>query len=365
MAMAGKWDVAVVGGGIFGLASAWACARRGLRVALFDKGRVGGMASGGIVGAMAPHVPEQWNPKKQFQFEALCVADTFWAEVDAASGKSSGFGRVGRLVPVTDERGLGLALSRVRGAADLWGGRFDWTHLPQGHDLIAPDAAPFGVVHDTLSGRIYPAQACASLHAALRAAGVEVFENHAVNEITPGEFSGPWGTAKADKIILASGVDGFSMIENWTGRRAGSGVKGQAALLGCELKTAPQVYADGIYIVPHANGTVAIGSTSENSFDDPTGTDAQLDDILARARAICPALGNAPVLQRWAGVRPKARRRDPMLGPVPGKDGVLAAMGAFKIGFGIAHKVGEVLADYAVGRDVDLPDSFTVGHHIT
>lgn len=365
MAMAGKWDVAVVGGGIFGLASAWCCARRGLRVALFDKGRVGGAASGGIVGAMAPHVPEQWNPKKQFQFEALSSADAFWSEVDAASGLSSGFGRIGRLVPVTDERGLALAQSRVQGAEELWGGRFDWQHLPCGHDLIARDAAPFGVVHDTLSARIYPAQACASLHAALLRAGVSVFEHHPVEAISTGELSGSWGSAQADRIIIASGVEGFAMIEGWTGRRAGSGVKGQAALLECDLGNTPQVYADGIYIVPHANGTVAIGSTSENKYDDPATTDQQLDAILERARATCPTLAAAPVMQRWAGLRPKARKRDPMLGPVPGQEGVFAAMGAFKIGFGIAHKVGGVLADYATGAPVDLPDSFTVGHHIS
>jgi glycine oxidase len=364
MAMTGSWDVAVVGGGIFGLASAYACARRGLRVALLERGRVASGASGGIVGAMAPHVPEQWNPKKQFQFEALCAADGFWAEVDAASGLSSGFGRVGRLVPVVDERGLELALSRVQGAAELWGGRFGWTHLPQGHALIAPQAAPFGVVHDTLSGRIYPALACASLRVALEAAGGTVLEGHAVDDISTGRVSGPWGAATAQTVILASGVDGFALIERWTGRRAGSAVKGQAALLACDLNAAPQIYADGIYIVPHANGTVAVGSTSESSFTDATGTDAQLDDIVARARAICPALRDAQVLQRWAGLRPKARRRDPMLGPVPGAEGVYAAMGAFKIGFGIAHKVGDVLADYATGTPVELPESFTVAHHL-
>lgn len=364
MAMAGTWDVAVVGGGIFGLASAYACARRGIRVALFEKDRAGGLASGGVVGAMAPHVPEQWNPKKQFQFEALCSAERFWPEVDAASGRGSGFGRIGRLVPVTDERGLQLALSRVQGAAELWGGRFGWNHLAEGHGLIAEEAAAFGVVHDTLSARIYPALACASLHGALRATGADVFEGHAVTEIRSGRLSGNWGQARAETIILASGVAGFEVIEGWTGRRAGSGVKGQAALLGCDLGSAPQVYADGLYIVPHANGTVAVGSTSENRYDDPSATDALLDDVLARARAICPALRDAPVLQRWAGVRPKARKRDPMLGPVPGQPGVFAAMGAFKIGFGIAHKVGEVLADFASGAAPDLPVSFTVGHHI-
>ena len=364
MAMVAEWDVAVIGGGIFGLASAHACARRGLRVAVFEKGRVGGAASGGIVGAMAPHVPEQWNPKKQFQLEALSRADTFWTAVDAASGLSSGFGRIGRLVPVTDEGGLELAVSRRQGAAALWGDRFDWWHLPDGHALIAPAAAPFGVVRDTLSARIHPARACASLHAALIANGVAVFEGHAVDSIAPGRIAGPWGLAKAQNIIVASGVEGLAVIAEWTGRRAGSGVKGQAALLNRDLGDAPQIYADGVYIVPHAGGTVAVGSTSENNFDDPTGTDKQLDEILARASAICPAIDGADVIRRWAGVRPKARKRDPMLGPVPGQAGIFTALGGFKIGFGIAHKVGDVLAACVCGDDVELPDSFTVGHHI-
>ena len=43
-------------------------------------GRVCGLA-GGLVGALSPHVPEQWNTKKQFQLESLLMAEAFWAGV--------------------------------------------------------------------------------------------------------------------------------------------------------------------------------------------------------------------------------------------------------------------------------------------
>ena len=69
-----------MGGGIFGLSVAFACARRGAAVTLIERHRIGAGASGGIVGALAPHVPENWNPKKQVQFDSLVMAEAFGRE---------------------------------------------------------------------------------------------------------------------------------------------------------------------------------------------------------------------------------------------------------------------------------------------
>ena len=52
-------DVTVRGAGVFGLSVAWACLRLGATVRVIDPNGVGSGASGGIVGALAPHVPEQ------------------------------------------------------------------------------------------------------------------------------------------------------------------------------------------------------------------------------------------------------------------------------------------------------------------
>ena len=67
------------GAGIFGLSVAWACLKRGARVRVVDPGGPGTGSSGGLVGALAPHVPENWNPKKAFQLDSLLMADGFWA----------------------------------------------------------------------------------------------------------------------------------------------------------------------------------------------------------------------------------------------------------------------------------------------
>jgi glycine oxidase len=60
----------------------------------------------------------------------------------------------------------------------------------------------------------------------------------------------------------------------------GAGVKGQAAVLQCDLSGMPQVYADGLHIVPHADGTVAVGSTSERIGTTPRHR-PQLDEVIA------------------------------------------------------------------------------------
>jgi glycine/D-amino acid oxidase-like deaminating enzyme len=358
-----EWDVIVIGGGIWGLSCAYACAKRGQSVAVFEAGTMGQGASGGVVGAMSPHVPEGWNAMKQFQFEALVTAQDFWTQVDAASGLSSGYGRIGRVMPITSERERVLCEERAENAKTLWQGRYQWNVL-ETHPLLPTGVTPFGVSHDTLSARMYPARAVASLAQACKLSGVEIFEGRSVTAIESGVVFGKWGESSANAIILAGGTEGFALLDAHMGCVTGTGVKGQAALLECDLGDAPQLYADGIYVIPHTGGVTAVGSTVEKVWDAPDNVDEKLETVIAKARSIFPALGDAPVLHRWAGVRPKARRRYPMLGPVPTMTGVFCAMGAYTIGFGIAHSVGEVLADFAGGGTYDLPKNFTVNWHM-
>ncbi|MDB4558636.1 FAD-binding oxidoreductase [Amylibacter sp.] len=354
--------VIVVGAGIWGLACAYACARRGDKVAVYDAGCVGNGASGGIVGALGPYVPDEWTHKKQYQFEALDTAAAFWETVDDLSGLTSGYGRIGRLQPLMTPKAVALAKARAISAQELWQGRFEW-RVENRPDTMTERAAPLGVAHDTLSARINPAKATASLGVACQALGVTLFENHPVSSLTDNTISGHWGTASADAVIVATGVAGFDMIAPYTPLHPGSGVKGQAAILSADMTGHPQIYADGVYIIPHEQGAVAVGSTSEKTWAND-GIDEQLDTVIAKARAICPVLEKAEVQQRWSGIRPKARRRDPMLGAVPNIKGVYSALGAFKIGFGLSHKIGETVASQIRGEPVDIPDCFTLDWHM-
>lgn len=333
------------GAGIFGLSVAYACARRGARVRVVDPRGPGGGASGGIVGALAPHTPENWNSKKAFQLDSLLMAEAFWADVATRSGLDPGYGRHGRLQPVADARALDLAQERSAGAARLWQGRADWRVVRRGAaGAFAPQTPTGWLIEDTLSARLHPRRACAALAGAIAALGGDI--------LTEAETEGA--------EVLATGWEGLAALGEAFERTVGAGVKGQALLLDYAGPDAPQLFADGLHIIPHSDGTTAVGSTSERDFDDPTATDSQIDALHARAVAVCPALAGAPLLERWAGVRPRARSRAPMLGAHPGRPGVFIANGGFKIGFGMAPKVGEVMADLVLeGRD-EIPDGFRV-----
>ncbi|MEI4484826.1 FAD-binding oxidoreductase [Frigidibacter sp. MR17.14] len=353
MARRPEIDVTVRGAGAFGLACAFACQRRGARVQVIDPFGPGAGASGGTVGALAPHVPENWNPKKAFQLDSLLMAEAFWAEVAATGGSDPGYARTGRIQPVADPAAEPLAEARGAGAAALWQGRAAWQLRDAAETGLPPEwlGAAGRVIHDTLSARIAPRRAVAALVAAIRAGGGGI--------AAEGEDRGT--------VLHASGAAGLAELSQVLGQPVGQGIKGQSAVLrpALDVTALPQLFVAGLHIVPHADGSVAIGSTTERAFDDPAATDAQLEALIEKARAACPALRDAPVTDRWAGLRPRARSRAPMLGAWPGRPGHLIANGGFKIGFGMAPKVAEVMADLILeGRDA-IPEGFRVEDSLT
>ncbi|WP_284154731.1 NAD(P)/FAD-dependent oxidoreductase [Algicella marina] len=360
-----KSDVIIVGAGIFGLSVAFALLQRGMAVVVLEARQIGAGASGGIVGALSPHAPERWNEKKEFQLKSLFFQQNFWREVQQASNMETTYARTGRLLPLPTLAARELAIERSRGAAEHWQGRADWQLVDTADGWLASEIMSCGCVRETLSARLFPSEAIESLAAAVRALGGEIVEETAVETIENGRVYSSSADFQASSIVVAAGVAGFDLLKPLVGSAPGSGVKGQAALLAAPATgREPLLFYDGVYIVPHGDNRVAVGSTSENRFDDAGNTDERLDSVIDTAQSLCPKLRAAKVLTRWAGVRPKARKRDPMLGPVPGHSHVFVALGGFKIGFGIAPFAGKILADMIAGRSCDLPRSFGVESHM-
>ncbi|MEL6599170.1 MAG: FAD-dependent oxidoreductase [Pseudomonadota bacterium] len=359
-------EIIVVGAGIMGLWCAWAALDRGLRVRVLDRMVPGAGASGGVIGALSPHTPDRWNPKKQFQLEALLALGPALEEVAAVSGLPTGYGRVGRLQPIRDPHGAALADERVSGAAAFWGDAARLERVPA--DLAPrwadPDAAPQGWLHDTLSARLDPLATCRSLAAGIAARGGAIAVAD-VRAVGPCWVEVDGARQGADAVVVANGVGAFDLLAPHLGESAGRGEKGQAMLLDAELPAdTPILYGDGTYVISHATGGVAVGATSERHYDDPTGTDEKLDEARVRAERLCPAIRKAQVLKRWAGVRPRANGRDPMLGAVPDAPGLFAATGGFKISFGIAEKAARHVIEEVVTGVTDLPPKFRVAAHL-
>ncbi|MGO8501196.1 NAD(P)/FAD-dependent oxidoreductase [Rhizobium leguminosarum] len=371
-------ELLIVGGGIMGLWAAVHAERRGIRTFVADAGSLGGGASGGLLGALMPHMPDRWSEKKQFQFDALVSLEAEIAGLEAETGLSACYNRSGRLIPLPKPHLNKIALGHSRDAEHHWRSgdrRFQWHVLdrPPVDGWIEASAGESGFVHDTLAARVAPRSLIAVLTAFLRRAKhVRILEHATVAGLDPERGSAEVGgeTVAFGRCIIAAGHQSFPLLEGLTPglkQPLGQAVKGQAALLKADIDPAlPTIFLDGLYVVAHEGGHAAIGSTSENRFDDPTSTDAQLDALIDAARAIVPALRSAPVVERWAGLRPKAIDRDPMVGCHPDHPRLIALTGGFKVSFGLAHLLAEAAICIAGDEphEFSLPQSFAISSHI-
>jgi glycine oxidase len=368
----------IVGGGVMGLWAAVFAERMGIDAVLVDAGYLGQGASNGLIGALMAHTPDQWNAKKQFQFDALVALEAEVVRLEADTGLLSGYRRSGRLIPLPKPHLREIALARSVDADVHWqteGRRFEWNVLDAPLVSGWPDASGIegGFVHDTLAGRVAPRSLGAVLVAFARSARhVRVIENTALAGIdfARGVAETDGGSIAFGHCIIAAGHNSFPVLARYTDgltQPLGQPVKGQSALLKADVDPSlPTIFRDGLYVIAHEGGHVAIGSTSENRFDEPYSTDAQLDILVEKARLLVPMLRNAPVVERWAGLRPKAIDRDPMIGAHPDHANLLALTGGFKVSFGLAHRLAEAVVTMAAGAEVPfaVPESFHLASHI-
>ena len=374
--MGETFDVCIVGGGIVGLWTARLVAACGASVVLVERDVCGAGASGGILGALMAHGPDNWNEKKQFQFDALAELGDLVGELEDETGLKSGYARCGRLMPIRSPAFLAQAERRAQASAANWQSeaaayRLAVEPAPGDQSWLAPEAAPLGVVRDTLAARIAPARYIAMLKAAVEPQ-VIIREGHEFEDYdhTSGQvmFANGVPGLVAEHLVLAAGYTSFRHIAAMTGHDIGGGVKGQAALFRCsDVVGQPLIYDDGVYIVPHDDGHCAVGSTSEKQWQDASTPDPDQSGFIERAKRLCPPLRDAELVRRWAGVRPRCARTDPIIGRLMSDRPIYVATGGYKITFGIAHRMARRVADEILGaaQPLSIPAKFAPAHHLS
>jgi sarcosine oxidase subunit beta len=73
------------------------------------------------------------------------------------------------------------------------------------------------------------------------------------------------------------------------------------------------------------------------------------------AGEVYPPLTGRGLARSWIGLEAFTPDELPVIGPVPGVDGVLVAAGFSGHGFALSPAIGDVLARLALGRDALLP----------
>lgn len=109
------------------------------------------------------------------------------------------------------------------------------------------------------------------------------------------------------------------------------------------------------YLLAFDDSRVVVGATRENGkgFDYRVTVEGQ-HEVLAAALKFAPGLANAQLIETRIGFRPAIDRLKPILGRVPGIEGLVLGNGLGAAGLTIGPFAGKLLAQLAVGETTEL-----------
>ena len=115
------------------------------------------------------------------------------------------------------------------------------------------------------------------------------------------------------------------------------------------------LFAQDTYIVPKADGRIVIGATVEPGSFDPNLTPNGLMHCMANAIQLVPGLGDLPLEETWAGLRPTTPDKGPILGRTSW-DNLFLAGGYWRNGVLLAPKTGQLIGDLVLNGGKPLED---------
>lgn len=201
----GEVDVIVIGAGIVGTSTAYELARRGVSVALIDKGVVGGEQSGRNWGWV-----RQQN-RDLFELPLAMRSLRRWSELSDEIQIDLGFRREGILYASTDEKSIaqweawGKRASELGFVSHMLSSAEVNQRVPQGGPRYT------GGVWSPSDGRAEPSRAAPALAEGAKRLGALLYQNCAARglEFSAGRVSGVWterGLIKANTVACAGGA---------------------------------------------------------------------------------------------------------------------------------------------------------------
>jgi glycine oxidase len=367
-----SFDAIFVGGGVIGLACAWRAARRGARVTVLDAAEPPAGATRVAAGMLAP-VGELAFGEPQLLEMTLAAARLypgFVAELEAASGESTGYARQGALHIALD-RDEAAELRRIHDLQRSLGLEADWLPPRRCRDL-EPGLTPSfnGGVHAPGEASVDPRALSRALLAALRGAGAEVrtggmaaggTERRGASEVVAGLFDGErlvgvrtaaGEELRAATVVLATGAR--SGRTEWLpepARPPVRPVKGQIVELRSRDGAAPCeriLASERVYLVPRPDGRLIVGATVEEQGFDTAVTAGGVHELLREAYRLLPDVAELELAAAMAGLRPGTPDNLPLVGP-GAIDGLLLATGHYRNGILLAPLTADAIAGQLAG----------------
>jgi len=325
-------DVAVIGGGIVGLAIADRAQQAGLSTVVLDRGDAGA-ATYAAAGMLAPTTEaEAHNP-------ALLALGLRAAELWPAFARELG-------VPLHDEGTLVVArdrdeaeaLEREHALRERLGLRAERL-LPSAARRLEPALAPTVrlALHVPDDHAVDPRVVAAALRERVDVrTGVHVTDVDAVD---------------AEHVVVAAGAWSAQLLADVPVRP----VKGQVLRLrdpaGPGLLTQVLRYEGG-YVVPRGDGRYVLGATVEERGFDTTVTAGAIYELLRDASELVPGISELVVEEALAGLRPGSPGNLPV---VERRGRVLVATGHFRNGVLLAPATAETVVAQLTRTETAVP----------
>jgi len=361
-------DVIIVGGGVIGCSIAWRLAQAGLKVTVFERGRVGCEASRAAAGMLSPQGESQTaGPFFDLCLRSRAMYRSFAEELNDASGIDVEYKDEGTLFVVLqgeDEEektrwamwqlDAGLPLEHV--SAD------DLRKIEPAVTESATRAIFLPEEHQVENRRLMDA-----LEVAMKRAGVELIEGAEVTALATdhGRVTGVGVAGQhvdAGVVVVAAGTWSSRLLEPLGLNVKVIPARGQMiAVQGGPLPISRVLHSSSVYVVPRRDGRILIGATVEQAGFRKAVTVRAVKHLLSAAVELVPSLGELEIVETWSGLRPDTVDHLPILGP-SGIENLLLATGHFRNGILLAPLTADLIAEVLVdGREAEEIQRFSIG----
>ena len=358
--MAKGADVAVLGAGVVGCATAYYLAREGVKVKVVERDAIGSGASGYAVGVVNPligtGIPGPSQPLAEASFN---LHRQLWPLLEDETGVDIQARLMPHLQLCMTEEEASEAQAEMGRWAEAEGFAARWLGAQEVRNLeprVADDV--FGAVLLQSVGVLDSYCFTLALARAAERHGAEIVHGRVEGLESDGghlRLILDSGTIACDAVVVAMGPWSGEASE-WLGFPVPvSPLKGQILhLQALDPPLTHHIEGPG-QVLQKADGTVWIGTTEEPAGFDLTTTDEAREDLMGRALRTMPCLSQLSLVRQTACLRPVTPDRLPLVGRAPGWEEVYLATGGEKKGILLGPAIGQAIADQIITGDTSLP----------
>ena len=355
-------DVIVIGAGVVGCSVAYYLAREGVGVTLMEREAIGSGASAHATGSLSL-LGAEFSPGASFELARASYAEfpQIVPELESATGMDLLYQRRPSLRLALDDEEADLIKSLMAWQQPHVSMR--WIEAREIH-AIEPRLSPsiIGGVYEDESAQLDSYRFNLALARGAELSGATILNREVTGLVANGATITGVKTASGDlhcgAVVVAAGtwsraftpwLDFPVPVRPMKGERLLLNYPGEplAALISSPKRG---------HMISRLDGLTSVGSTGGRDYDqrelfageefDRQPTESARLELLRRAIDVFPDLERAELVQQLAGSRPLSPDSKPIIGPVPGRDGVFLATGHTTKGIHLGPITGRIIADY-------------------